>query len=691
MCPLTSDIGSSTLLNDVTVHRLDADRFVGKADRFVGKANLCKPELGLNPENSGQEEERSPEATTNAPNAAVLRTSCSGAGDSNSDDGCHDESCYDDEDQPHHNDDHEHHDGDEDEKKTNGDQKVVVQECDQDHESTATPQISRASRPDDDEDAATTDKTPKDENHLRIFEELLLDNSGLFMSRHGVMLQLLRYSRDKMSGEHQQRVWQSLLDVFQRSILCLELSENDTKDTVPGVPVTETREWKQIISHCRDKCTDTFAIRLVNMTSQPEDICDNLQPHVVEKLNRFTAEFQMDSSFRWLNVSRDIRALESVLDTCISMPAMRPHFLPLSETYVVQRLSEFGDVVSGLLAPADQRAESALHEHDLSGYLPSVLCTTGFLLGVLEAVLNSIRGPLLPTSCDEPQSSILGLPTQEFGKLSTLIAAGVDDDTSCADGELMKLFSLLFGISEAQAENSRIITFFNHARAVFPSAYHKSFLDFFQDDVMMEGPLASDEHTGGAIAASKQDHTWSAILDDLRELERQQASASDIVMAMLSDVVEQHSTKHDEEVEVSAFVASAIMDIVSSGEFQFNRLLLPTLAKVERQVASTPQTRLNKTISELLHEAIPFFKYCTLLAQTMMTSSPDILESRHEFSTFVAKRLMMRFDHNLAVLGSLIPAAEHCAIEFESYPQPRGANAPAKDLTETNEHLDELD
>ena len=171
-----------------------------------------------------------------------------------------------------------------------------------------------------------TDNAEEEEDLVKVFQEVLQRKDHAFENRDKMTLELLQYNKDHMVGDEQQTGRRLLKQFLASRFLWIDADKNKTIS--PGSLVDSDEECQRVVDICIDrleKSRNAFSL---------ESLC-NIQKSV---------EAEIDILYSIQTVT----LLESILDTCLSIPKLKPHFLSLAESRCIHDVSRFSDYVLGI-------------------------------------------------------------------------------------------------------------------------------------------------------------------------------------------------------------------------------------------------------------------------------------------------------------------------------------------------------
>ena len=163
-----------------------------------------------------------------------------------------------------------------------------------------------------------------DEDLVNEFKDVLQRKDYAFENRDKMTLELLQYNKDHMVGDEQQSGRRLLMQFLASRFLWIDMDKS--KKISSGLSVESDEACQQVVQLCINRC------------SRP----------VIRKDKIYQCYGKNDNETDISEYLRDIFSLESVMDTCLSIPKLRPYFLPLAESKSVHYVSLFSDYIMGL-------------------------------------------------------------------------------------------------------------------------------------------------------------------------------------------------------------------------------------------------------------------------------------------------------------------------------------------------------
>ena len=217
------------------------------------------------------------------------------------------------------------------------------------------------------------------EDLVKVFQDVLQRKEYAFENRDRVTLMLLQYNRDHMVGDEQQTGRHLLKQFLASRFLWIDIDKN--KKVSSGSLIESDNECQQIVDVCLARYSNLCNSISFNGTGNPAAL-----KGVDDEMNIFNAKLA-------------ISLLESVVDTCLSIPKLKPHFLPLAESRCAHDVSHFSDYLLGInILPHEFEDDSlspekyyACHNSALGVYMVSLESGLRLLLKTIFRLLTSYR------------------------------------------------------------------------------------------------------------------------------------------------------------------------------------------------------------------------------------------------------------------------------------------------------------
>ena len=172
------------------------------------------------------------------------------------------------------------------------------------------------------------EKTEINEDLLKVFQDVLQRKDHAFENRDKMTLMLLQYNRDHMVGDEQQTGRRLLKQFLASRFLWIDIEKN--KKISSGSLIKSDDECQQIVDIC---------------LARYSKFCHSVAANAVGRHKALKCVWQ---EFTISRSKLAISLLESIMDTCLSIPKLKPHFLPLAESRCVHDVSHFSDYLLGI-------------------------------------------------------------------------------------------------------------------------------------------------------------------------------------------------------------------------------------------------------------------------------------------------------------------------------------------------------
>ena len=392
----------------------------------------------------------------------------------------------------------------------------------------------------------------------------------------------------------------------------------------PGSSIVDARDCLKVIQRCRQECQSALTIiNMVRLSWQRRDDPDRTQftvfatdvdcarripSDVTEKLTAFFAEHQLEATIYMLKLSMVIEVLENVVDSCMSIPKLRPFLLPLAQTRAIHQLSTFREYMQGAdILPLEVnsfndfiRKKVVTRDQEFSPYMASLICSSAFMLQATMFTLYAIPDSLLPRP--EQQCSVLSLDIEEFNRLFHGVA------------EYMVMFDLKsrlrqFLKSKIPGIENKSMEDFMDVPLAFPGKENRSFLSAGQ----MGSPLkvqclnsliscmcsAARRQLACSYCYQKQHSMCRATNIELAELNLVLDHAISVISDALAEFVHHAQSLPKEEAKAMLTELLALCDVIAcSCQFRSYRLLLSSIESAFL-IGATSARPLPRTFSEI--------------------------------------------------------------------------------------------
>ena len=384
----------------------------------------------------------------------------------------------------------------------------------------------------------------------------------------------------------------------------------------------------QVIRLCKKTCQHTLETHLkvlVLPTDTPKeglelayftqlpDFVKFVPREVTEKLTAFFAEHQLKTALYLRNLSKVIEVLENVVDSCMSIPKLRPFLLPLAQTRAIHQLSTFREYMQGAdILPLEVnsfndfiRKKVVTRDQEFSPYMASLICSSAFMLQVTISTLHAIPDSLSPET--EQQRTVIGLDIEKFKILFQGVAnAGRILKPHIRDQLHALLDALQSNIKHPKVEQVSWAVFRN-AGMVFPDKRHRSFMNASKADSSVtvhhiESQIMCEcfESEGPSFCrhcVQQQRQMW---VFASRELERVLEAISQVLSVVKASL--DVFGKRPRRVQPEALTALTLpMDaILYSIQYRLHRVLISIVESAQLFCADDGQTVTAKLASKLL-------------------------------------------------------------------------------------------
>ena len=379
------------------------------------------------------------------------------------------------------------------------------------------------------------------QQYEQIVKEMELRKEHTFNEKDRRTLSLLNHSWSAVSGRTP-----SYLDIAGHlDLRYLWLRLNPVR---PGSAIVDDDDCWSVIRRCQHECQLILKAHLnvlahatvkeeVQMSYFTQGCFDADMRRIprasTEILADFFTENQLKTALYLRNLSKVIEVLENVVDSCMSIPKLRPFLLPLAQTRAIHQLSTFREYMQGAdILPLEVnsfndfiRKKVVTRDQEFSPYMASLICSSAFMLQVTISTLHAIPESISPEI--DHQCLVLGLTVGKFKVLFRSVANADILLHPDVENEFHMLLDALHSKTKTPGIEQVQRAVFKNAMLVFSGKEHRSFLDARQAASPVSVHRVNENITCKCSALDKrycrncllkQHYLWLVALDELREL-----------------------------------------------------------------------------------------------------------------------------------------------------------------------------